>query len=132
LVLERIGSSLAPRGVVYVEDYCVGRPVSDENRRDLLLTISCPGLQNRDEYFAAFGEAGIVVKPEDIHDTTGEWGRLAKNRHREFVSDFEGIVGRYGTQTARDALSLYESVARLFERGIIQGLRFVGTKVPKD
>lgn len=128
--LERIGSLLAPGGILVIDDYfTVTDKLSRKARAALSRTISIPNLLTKEKYIDTLRKAGITIRDEDVFDLTEKWSHLCSDRVRDIGSRESSIAAVWGSERAKNHLDFCKGVHELYTEGIVHGFRIIGTKM---
>jgi cyclopropane fatty-acyl-phospholipid synthase-like methyltransferase len=122
-LLTACRAALAPGGAMYVEDYGKRREPTDDEAALLALKVQCPMLPSPSEYAEQLRAAGFA----DVHvdDVTSQWADFTASRLGEFRAAHSRNVSVHGHDIVEGLDDFYATVARLFETGVIAGLKIL-------
>jgi len=126
-VLQKLATALRPGGVVLIEDYYSTIRLSNDDRITLLQTISCPTLLRRETYIKTLEKFGIRIN--EVTDMTQLWNECAVERVKEYQNNLITLRKQFGSEAALNALNFAQGVMRIFDRGLISGMRLLGEKI---
>ena len=122
-LLSACRAALADGGGMYIEDFAMRRPPTAEEAAALQIKVQCPVLPSPSEYDAQLRAAGFV----DVHvdDVTSEWSHFTAARLAEFRASRARNVSVHGTDIVDGLDDFYATMARLFESGVLAGLKIL-------
>ena len=122
-VFQQAAKFLKPGGKLYIEDYFLksSRDTSEEQmletRRLLKEIVDCPWLPTEDDYVSDVSRAGFT--DIEFRDVSEEWFPLLRERAEAYRSAMDCEEGLQ---------VFYDTVAGLFEGGVLRGVRLTATK----
>ncbi|MGZ4674052.1 MAG: SAM-dependent methyltransferase [Ilumatobacteraceae bacterium] len=122
-LLAACRAALATDGGMYIEDFAKRREPTADEAAALEVKVQCPVLPSPEEYDAQLRAAGFV----DIHieDVTSQWGHFTAMRLAEFRASRARNVSVHGTEIVDGLDDFYATMARLFDTGVIAGLKIL-------
>ncbi|MEA3184764.1 MAG: hypothetical protein QOJ74_1241 [Ilumatobacteraceae bacterium] len=115
--------ALSVGGGMYIEDFAKRREPTADEAALLDVKVQCPVLPSPIEYDAQLRAAGFV----DLHveDVTSEWCAFTAARLEEFRAARARNVAVHGLDIVDGLDDFYGTVARLFDTGVIAGLKIL-------
>ena len=124
--IKKIGKVLDKSGRVLIEDYYRSKRLTDRDKALLLETISCPNLMSLDGYIKAMEAAHIsIIELTDMNDL---WKTLVEERVNMYNDNLPQMSNIYGVEVAINALNFAEGVMKIFQNGLVGGIRILGEK----
>jgi cyclopropane fatty-acyl-phospholipid synthase-like methyltransferase len=122
-LLAACRAALAVGGGMYIEDFAKRREPTVDEAAVLEVKVQCPVLPSPIEYDAQLRAAGFV----DVHveDVTSQWGAFTASRLAEFRASRARNVSVHGLDIVDGLDDFYATTARLFDTGVIAGLKIV-------
>ena len=114
---------LAVGGGMYIEDFAKRREPTVDEAAALAVKVQCPVLPWPIDYDAQLRDAGFVNI--QIEDVTPHWGAFTASRLEEFRAARARNVSVHGPDIVEGLDDFYATIARLFETGVIAGLKFM-------
>lgn len=128
--LKKIGTLLAPGGILVIDDYySETENLSEVDQEALRKTISIPSLLTKEKYLNALENSGIIIK--EVKDKTKDWKELCKKRVDDVVNGKDDLVRIWGEDKANNHIEFCKGVSDLYENGVVHGFRIIGTKKNK-
>lgn len=124
--IGKVGRVLKKGGRVFIEDYYGQAGISDTDQSVLLETISCPGLMSMDEYTKTLEDSGLRIC--ELSDETDCWRKIVKERAEHYNDDLVTLSRTFGLQAALSAVSFAEGVMKIFDKGLIGGIRVIAER----
>ncbi len=126
-LLSRCVNWLKPGGGIFVEDLYARNGFTQQEQRELQTTLYSRYLQSLEAYKSDFESAGFVqVRVDDLSE---DWKRYTNDRYLAFCARREWQEETHGVETTRGLEAFYETVARMFARGALGGLRLTAIKM---
>jgi len=116
-------SALGPGGRIFTEDFTKRREPSAEDWAALKEKVLCPYLPTAETYAAQLAAAGFEVLA--IEDMSESWTAFTAERHAAFEDARPRNLGVHGPEITAGLADFYGTVADLYGRGVLGGLRFV-------
>jgi cyclopropane fatty-acyl-phospholipid synthase-like methyltransferase len=110
-------------GGMYLEDYGKHREPTTDEAAALAVKVQCPTLPWPSEYEAQLRAAGFAEI--DIDDVTSQWTDFTGSRLGAFRVARERNIAMHGLDVVDGLDDFYANVARLFESGVIAGLKML-------
>ena len=122
-LLAACRAALTMGGGMYIEDFAKRREPTGDEAAALEVKVQCPALPSPAEYEAQLRAAGF----DDIHleDVTSPWSAFTASRLAEFRASRARNVDLHGVEIVDGLDDFYATVARLFETGVITGLKIL-------
>ena len=116
-------AALVTGGAMYIEDYAQRRQPTAEEATSLEIKVQCPMLPSPVDYEAQLRFAGFV----DLHveDVTTQWTAFTASRLEEFRAARARNIAVHGLDIVEGLDDFYATVARLFDTGVIAGLKIL-------
>jgi len=124
--LQHLREFLVEGGQLYIEDYYQNRAVAAADSTMLLRTVSCPNLMRLQHYLQCLDGAGISVTATS--DMTHVWRQLVDQRHQDLTVNRASYVRAYGEKATERAAQFAAGVLKLFQSGVIGGIRIIGER----
>ncbi len=125
-LFEACARSLKAGATMFIDDYCLRRPLSRPERQALAETVYCPYLPDLDTYRSDVVGAGFEVL--SATDKTDRWTTFVVGRLDEFRAARPGLIERYGADTVDGLDHFYATVAELFAGGGLTGVRLIARR----
>jgi len=118
---------LKPGGRFYIEDYVQVQPLTPQEQRVLAEQIACPYLPTLEAYQRDLAGAGLQVLAYE--NVTPLWQNWVHQRWRQFAQHQTHYRQKHGDDLVASYLNFYQTVADLFARGNVGGVRIWGQRV---
>ncbi|HEX2785290.1 MAG TPA: methyltransferase domain-containing protein [Ilumatobacteraceae bacterium] len=122
-LLAACRDALTAGGGMYIEDFAKRREPTRAEAAALEIKVQCPPLPSPDDYTEQLRAAGFT----DLHieDVTSQWGAFTAGRLEEFRASRARNIAVHGLDIVDGLDDFYGTVARLFETGVITGLKIL-------
>jgi len=118
-------AALRPGGRIFTEDFTKRREPSAEDWAALREKVLCPYLPTAVDYAAQLEAAGFdALTIEDLSDS---WTAFTAERYAAFAAGHARNLEVHGPGITAGLADFYGTVADLYGRGVLGGLRFVAT-----
>lgn len=117
---------LEPGGAIYIEDFAKLSEPSRDDWRALGEKVYCCYLPTPEGYVEDLHAAGF--RNIEAHDLTSSWKAFTANRAKEFQAHYARNAEIHGRHVADGLNDFYSTVAVLYERGVLGGLRITARK----
>ena len=122
-LLAACRSVLPVGGGMYIEDFAMRREPTADEAAVLEVKVQSPLLPSPTEYEAQLRAAGFV--DIQIEDVTSQWGAFTASRLEEFRASRARMVLVHGLDIVDGLDDFYATIARLFDTGVIAGLKIL-------
>ncbi len=122
-LLAACRADLAMGGGMYIEDFAMLREPTADEAAQLEVKVQCPALPSPTEYGEQLRAAGFVdVRVDDV---TSQWSAFTTSRLEEFRASRKRNIAVHGLDIVDGLDDFYATVARLFDTGVIAGLKIL-------
>jgi len=118
-------AALRPGGRIFTEDFTKRREPTAEDWAALEEKVLCPYLPSAEEYAAQLEAAGFADLA--LEDMSRSWTEFTAERHAAFAAARPRHQEIHGPEITAGLADFYGTVAGLYGRGVLGGLRFVAT-----
>ncbi|NKI34504.1 methyltransferase domain-containing protein [Wenzhouxiangella sp. XN79A] len=122
-LLTRCRERLRDGGGLYVEDFYLRAPLTDDERRLLHDEVFCSHLVDRERYVEELGEAGF--EDVEFEDRTATWQEFVIDRQQRFDRQREAYVAEHDRPTFDALNGFYRTMRTLFAGDRLGGVRVV-------
>lgn len=119
-------AALRPGGRIFAEDFTKRREPSAEDWAALEEKVLCPYLPTAEDYAAQLEAAGFEILAAD--DMSESWTAFTAARRAAFEDARPRHLEVHGPEITAGLADFYATVAGLYGRGVLGGLRFVAAR----
>ena len=119
-------ASIRPGGSLYIEDYVALRDLAPGEQEDLATKVQCPFIPTPAAYRATLERAGFAIA--SAIDMSADWRCFTAGRVEAFARNRPRFEELHGKETAAGLADFYETVAQLFAKGGVGGVRLLARR----
>jgi cyclopropane fatty-acyl-phospholipid synthase-like methyltransferase len=119
----RLARTLRSGGRCYIEDLCMRKAFSADDRRDLREIVFGISVTSIEDYAGDLSAAGFVDVA--VTDLTSDWSPYAADRLQKWRANHEAYARVHGEGAYAAQEKFYSVIARLYQSGSLGGVRLV-------